>query len=247
MAEMIPMSRAPGYGAQFGQTAATFDTNAAARLDSQLKARSTALSSILGNIEDIAAVSGSGALDPLASAYAGQQGNIFGTDYAGQADRLRLAMSQAKIGALNRSGTGGGGKAKTPPRYAIVRDAEGNIVDRIVVPKPGDLDELRWQYEDQMPGARLELELDPNFGRDIAATGGDSVTDGGGGVATPEGGGVVDVGGSPAGREVYEAVTPKGQEAEKEAKSMGLRTRVRNGSVEAQNTDGSWVPIADDD
>lgn len=109
MAEMIPMSRTPGYGASFGQQAAQFDANAADRLKAQLDNRTAALGHILGNIEDIAAVSGSGALDPLGSAYAGQTAPIYGTDYAQSMDNLNMQMRQAQVAAMNRSGRGGGG------------------------------------------------------------------------------------------------------------------------------------------
>lgn len=106
---VIPSFSGPDYAGRTADRMQQFDANSATRLQAELEARASAFGDIVTNIEKIANVSGSGALDPLANAYAGQKQPIFGTDYASMMDRLRQAEAVANIGRLNRAGTGGGG------------------------------------------------------------------------------------------------------------------------------------------
>lgn len=110
---IVPSARGPGYGREASQTAAAFDANAAQRLGSVLDANAESLGHILSNSERIAGIAGSGALDRLLNAYANSQQPMFGGEYAGMMDRLRMQMGQAQLAATNRSNRGGGGGSKS--------------------------------------------------------------------------------------------------------------------------------------
>lgn len=113
---VVPTFGAPGYGAQYAQLQAANDQTQGGMIEAQLGMYSDVIRGLMQNAEKVANVSGSGALDKIAGAYAGAREPLFGGDYAGAMDRLRQQALTADIGATNRRGTGGGGSGK-PPKY----------------------------------------------------------------------------------------------------------------------------------
>jgi hypothetical protein len=109
----VPNFRGPGYGADYG---GVLSEGSLGRLKAQTSNRELdvdLLKSAMQNAERVANVSGSGALDRAVVQYGGgdPENPIFGGQYADVMDKIRLDLGRAEIGAKNRSGAGGAGKA----------------------------------------------------------------------------------------------------------------------------------------
>lgn len=229
MPGQIPMTRPPGYGAQLGQTLMAGSSARGEAVAADLDARSSALRSILGNIKGIAEVGG-GAIAPdmLISQFAGGDVPVFNNDYAGMADRLRLAQMQADVNATNRrgmgGGSGGGDDGALKPGQMLVRDPNGNTV----VMKTADLDEtFRAQVLNGQNGYEV-IQMGPIYGGTVA---GGNVVGGGGGGGTEV---VTSEGDTPA------SVAQRLQAAGVNARAEGSRVIVTNedGSVEEYDLGG---------
>lgn len=131
------MTRPPGYGAQLGDTLMKGSAARGEAVGAELDARAKALGDILGNIKGIAEVGGGmQAPDKLIDQFAGGDVPVFGGEYAGMADRLRLAgMARAASG-----GGGGGGSGSSDGLKSgemVVRSPDGVTT----VMKIADMDE----------------------------------------------------------------------------------------------------------
>jgi hypothetical protein len=135
------MTRPPGYGAQLGDTLMKGSAARGEAVGAELDARAKALGDILGNIKGIAEVGG-GAIAPdlLIDRFAGGETPIFGNEYAGMADRLRLAgMAKAASGGGGGGGggSGSGGADGLKPGEMLLRDPNGIVT----VAKTSEMDE----------------------------------------------------------------------------------------------------------
>jgi hypothetical protein len=103
MVGQVPQSRPPAYGEKYAAQEVAFDANNAARMGDALDTQSKNFGHLTSNIKDIAGVSGGMMLDEAMRRYAGQKdGVVFSNEYAGMADRLRLAQSAADIKSTGR-------------------------------------------------------------------------------------------------------------------------------------------------
>lgn len=138
MVGQVPMTRPPGYGAQLGDTLMQGSKARGDAVAAELDARAKALGDILGNIKGIAEVGG-GAIAPdlLIDRFAGGDVPIFGNDYAGMADRLRLATMARTASGGGGGGGGGDAPGALKPGEMVVRSPEGVTT----VMKIADMDE----------------------------------------------------------------------------------------------------------
>lgn len=199
MAGQVPMTRPPGYGAQLGDTLMAGSAARGEAVGAELDARAKALSAILGNIKGIAEVGGGmQAPDRLIDQFAGGDVPVFGGEYAGMADRLRLAtMARTASGG---GGGGGGGSGGNEEGNVVFRDAQGNIVLTRDV-KDTDLDEVQRKWAEQTPGGSVEFVLDTPIAAPAGGGGGGGATtgprDNGDGTWTLSNGTRVDANGAP--------------------------------------------------
>lgn len=162
------MTRPPGYGAQLGDTLMKGSAARGDAVAAELDARAKALGDILGNIKGIAEVGG-GAITPdlLIDRFAGGETPIFGNEYAGMADRLRLAtMARAASGGGGGGGGGGsaGGADSLKPGEMLLRDPNGIVT----VAKTSEMDEtFRAQLLNGTSGYEV-VQMGPQYTGPIA-------------------------------------------------------------------------------